>query len=173
MCSVILAGFLYFLNLEFSYDHLGVVFFFKGLNINYIVLLVLSPIILFLYVKQFKTMKEKQQFYYNVKIVFKNNKELDLVGYLDSANKLVDPVTRKKIIVVENSVINKRFIRSPIYVPYKTVNYKGLLKCFSPRFIVVDNHKYDNYLLGLYNGTFNIEGINCILNASLMEDLHV
>lgn len=173
MCSVILAGFLYFLDLEFSYDHLGIVFFFNGFSVNYLILIILAPIILGAYIIQIKKLKTKQNLYYKVDVLLKNNKKLELNGYLDTANKLVDPITGKKIIIVESGAINKRFIRSPIYVPYKAINYNGLLKCFSPKLIIINDNKYNNYLLGIYEGKFNIEGINCILNYKLMEDLNV
>ena len=42
--SIILGGFLYFLNLQCSYQHNGLIFYFNGLSINVIVLIVLSPI---------------------------------------------------------------------------------------------------------------------------------
>ena len=50
--SVVLGGFLYFLNIEFSYKQVGLVFYHNGLSINFIVLIIASPIILFAYVKQ-------------------------------------------------------------------------------------------------------------------------
>ena len=70
----------------------------------------------------------------------------------------------------KNSLKNVR-IRSPIYVPYTAVNYHGLLKCFSPKYISINNKNFDNYLIGEYEGTFNIEGINCLLNYSLKEEI--
>ena len=50
--SIILGGFLYFLNLQFSYKNKGLVFYFNGLSINVIVLIILSPTIIYLYTKQ-------------------------------------------------------------------------------------------------------------------------
>ena len=173
MCSVILAGFLYFLDLEFSYEHEGLIFFFSGYSINYILLIIIAPIILGIYVYQIKKLKIKQNLYYQVEVVLKNNQEISFCGFLDTANKLRDPITKKRIIIVESNIINKRFIRSPIYVPYKAVNYSGLLKCFSPKYIIINNQIFDNYLIGIYEGKFNIEGVNCILNYKLMEDLNV
>ena len=43
--SIILGGFLYYLNLEFSYENIGLIFFHNGFSINFILLLILSPII--------------------------------------------------------------------------------------------------------------------------------
>ncbi len=173
MCSIILAGFLYFLDLEFSYNHHGLVFFFSGISINYVLLVLIAPVILYGYIRQIRSLKNKQGLYYQVKVILKNNKEIKLNGYLDTGNKLKDPITNKRIIIIENKVINKRFIRSPIYVPYKAINYKGLLKCFSPKEIIISNHVFKNYLLGIYEGKFQIEGVNCILNYKMMEDLNV
>ena len=49
MCSIILAGFLYFLNIQMSFDHQGLIFIFKGISPNYVLLLIISPIILTFY----------------------------------------------------------------------------------------------------------------------------
>lgn len=173
MCSVILAGFLYYLDLEFSYHHEGIIFYFNGLSVNYVLLLILAPLVLLAYVYQIKKLKHKQNFYYKVTVVFKNNAELILNGYIDSGNKLRDPVTLKYIIIVEKKLINARFIRSPMLVPYKSVNYNGFLKCFSPKYIKINNKVYDNYMLGIYDGTFNIENVDCILNSNILEDINV
>ena len=70
MCSVILAGFLYFLKIEFN-------------NLSYIIILLISPIILYLYIKQTKELKEIVNFYKNVIINFKNNKKLEVIGFVD------------------------------------------------------------------------------------------
>ena len=173
MCSVILAGFLYFLNIELSYEHQGIIFFYSGLSVNYILLFLIGPIILYLYIMQNRRLKAKQNLYYQVRVVLKNNQELKLNGYIDTGNKLVDPITKKRVIIVEKKAIKQNMIRSPIYVPYKTVNYKGLLKCFSPKEIIISNHIFNNYLLGIFDGKFQIEDTDCILNYKMMEDLNV
>ena len=50
MCSVILGGFIYMLDVEFSYKREGMVFYFDGLSINYILLLIVGPCIIALYI---------------------------------------------------------------------------------------------------------------------------
>ncbi len=50
--SIMLGGFLYYLNVEFSYKQEGLIFYHSGLSINYIFLVILSPIIIYTYVRQ-------------------------------------------------------------------------------------------------------------------------
>ncbi|MDD6756542.1 MAG: sigma-E processing peptidase SpoIIGA, partial [bacterium] len=64
MSSIILGGFLYLLNLEFSYKNIGIIFFNNGLSINFIFLLIVSPIILYIYIKQTKSLKYNYSNYY-------------------------------------------------------------------------------------------------------------
>ncbi len=45
MISVVLGGFLYYLNLEFSYTHVGLIFIHKGISINILFFIIISPII--------------------------------------------------------------------------------------------------------------------------------
>ena len=58
--------------------------------------------------------------------------------------------TNKGIILVNINKINKLVkIRSPIYVPYSTLNNTGLLKCIKPKSIEIDGKVLSNYLIGL------------------------
>ena len=66
MSSIILGGFLYLLNLEFSYKHIGIIFFDNGLSINFIFLIIFSPIILYIYIKQTKNLRYNYSHYYNI-----------------------------------------------------------------------------------------------------------
>ena len=66
--SIILGGFLYLLNLEFSYKNTGLVFYYDGLSINFIVMIIMSPIIIFAYIKQGLELKNNYSNYYNIDI---------------------------------------------------------------------------------------------------------
>lgn len=172
MCSVILGGFLYFLNMEFSYKREGLVFYFDGLSINYILLLIISPIILFLYVREHKKYKSSYSYTYGLKICFKNNKELDCIGFLDTGNKLRDPITKKYIILLPKKILTPFInIRSPIYVPYRSLNKRGLVKCFSIKYLKINNQVFTNYMVGISDDNFNINGADCLLNYKLMEEI--
>lgn len=170
MCSVILGGFLYFLNVAFSYKRYGLVFVNEGLSVNYVALIILAPLILGLYVYQNKRIKRLYNYIYEVKIVFKDNEEIKCQGFLDSGNKLKDPITNKYIILIEKDLINYHN-KVPLYVPFRTVNKKGLLECLPIKYIEVNKHKYNNYLIGISTNKFNIEGINCLLNNKLLEEI--
>ena len=156
MSSVILAGFLYFLKIEFN-------------NLSYVLILLISPIILYLYIKQTKELKEIVNFYNNVIINFKNNRKLEVIGFIDSGNKLKDPVTNKYIVLINKKKLKGIYnIRSPMYVVVKTVNKTSLLECISIKNIIIDDKEYTNYLLGLTDSEFS--GFDCLLNYNIMEE---
>ena len=161
MCSVILAGFLYFLKIQFN-------------NISYLISLIIAPLILYLYVNEQRKLKEIVNYYKKVIITFKNNNTLTLNGFLDSGNKLKDPVTGKYIILINKKRLKGIYnIRSPMYVPIRTINKSSILPCISIKNIEIDNKTYTNYLLGL-SDTFNgFDEVECLLNYNLMEDINV
>ena len=161
MTSIILAGFLYLIkgnNFNF--------------NLNYIVLLIIGPIILFIYYKSNKKLKNTYSDYYKIKIVF-DNIEYNLVSFYDNGNNLKDPISRKSIIIVGNSRLEKIYnIRSTVYVPVITVKGTHLMKCFKPSYIILNDKKIYNYLIGESSIKFS-DGVECLLNKSLKEDGYV
>lgn len=170
MISVILGGFLYYLNIEFSYTHVGLIFINKGLNINALVLFIISPIILYIYYRQAKKMKTTYNLTYEVLVLLKNGKKYTMHGFLDTGNKLVDPITSKPIILLEKGVIKEENINF-YYVPFQSLNNNNLLKCLKPEYIEINHKKYKNYLLGISDKKFHLDGVECVLNNKLMEDL--
>ncbi len=161
MTSIILAGFLYLIKENSS-----------NFNLNYIVLLIVGPIILFIYYKSNKKLKNTYSDYYKIKIVF-DNIEYNLVSFYDNGNILKDPVSRKSIIIVGNNRLEKIYnIRSPVYVPVITVKGTHLMKCFKPSYIILNDKKIYNYLIGESSIKFS-DGVECLLNKSLKEDGYV
>lgn len=161
MTSIILAGFLYLIKGNSS-----------NFNLNYIVLLIIGPIILFIYYKSNKKLKNTYSDYYKIKIVF-DNIEYNLVSFYDNGNILKDPISRKSIIIVGNSRLEKIYnIRSPVYVPVVTVKGTHLMKCFKPSYIILNDKKIYNYLIGESSIKFS-DGVECLLNKSLKEDGYV
>ena len=126
MSSIILGGFLYLLNLEFSYKHIGIIFFNKGLSINFIFLIIFSPIILYIYIKQTKSLRYNYSNYYNIEIMQKN-KKYKYIGYMDSGNILVDNISKKSVILIDKRklLFNIKEFR---LIPYMGVNGTNMIK---------------------------------------------
>lgn len=161
MTSIILAGFLYLIKGNSS-----------NFNLNYIVFLIIGPIILFIYYKSNKKLKNTYSDYYKIKIVF-DNIEYNLVSFYDNGNNLKEPISRKSIIIVGNNRLEKIYnIRSPVYVPVITVKGTHLMKCFKPSYIILNDKKIYNYLIGESSIKFS-DGVECLLNKSLKEDGYV
>lgn len=172
MCSVILAGFLYFLDLEFSYNHIGLIFFFEGLSINYILLIIIAPIILYFYIKSSKKLKSTYNLYYHIDIYF-DDFQIKCLALFDNGNSLKDPITGKPVIIVHKKLMKGIYnIRDPMYIPFNTVAGSSLMKCYKPSFIIINNQRIYDYLIGVSDYKFS-DGIECILNVKLLEDKYV
>lgn len=172
MTSIILGGFLYYLKVEFSYNHNGFIFYYEGLAVNYIFLLLIAPLILYVFSKSTKALKEIKNYYYKVKIIFNNDYEYTLTGFLDTGNKLIDPITNKPIILINKKKIKGKVpIRSPMYVPFNSLNNHGLLECIKPKFLSINDIELKGYLIGLSDNSFKLNGIECLLNYKIWEDI--
>ena len=171
--SFLLGGFLYFINNQLSYKNTGLSFY-KEKSGSLLFIIFLSPIILYLYYKQSKELKNNFNNYYNVNIYLKDN-IINVNGYLDTGNKLVDPYLKKPVII-----LNKRKMIydinefKMILVPYQTVSEINLLKCIIVDKVEVVGLGYiKNALVGLIDDKININGVDLILNTKLLEDLNV
>jgi len=167
--SIILGGFLYFLNIQFSYKNDGLVFYYKGISINYIFLIIFSPIIIYIYTKQIKKLRNYNTNYYETNIYI-NKKILKYSGYLDTGNNLVDPITKKAVILINKNKIdikNRKFL----LVPFKGINNNGLIKCIKVSKIeVIGLGEFEDILLGIIEDNYKFSGIDVILNNKLLED---
>lgn len=161
--SIILGGSLYLINDSLGYEVDSFIFINNGYSINIIILLIISPFIIFLYIKEFLKLKKKLNTSYNTIIKFKN-KELNIEGFLDTGNKLIDPYFKRPIILLNKKFINLKG-RKIIYVPYESLNNNGLLKCIIPEYILIDNKRIDKVLIGISE---NLK-YDCILNERLFD----
>ena len=172
VCSIVLGGFLYLLNIEFSYKNEGLVFFNNGLGINFIVLIIFSPIILYIYIRQCKSLKLNYSNYYNVDLWYKNCK-YKFSAFLDTGNKLYDPYKRRPIILVNTDKIKFKYEDS-ILVPYKTASGNSVLKCLVADKIVIDNnYEFCDVLFGKCNDGFDIDGVNMILHSEIIGGMNI
>lgn len=166
MSSIILGGFLYLLNLEFSYKHIGMIFFNNGLSINFIFLIIFSPIILYIYIKQTKNLRYNYSNYYNIEIINKN-KRYKYIGYMDSGNVLVDTLTKKIVILIDKRklLFNIKEFR---LIPYMGVNGSNMIKVVKIDKLIFNDKEYSNILLGIMD-KISLEGVDVILNRKLLE----
>lgn len=167
MSSIILGGFLYLLNIEFSYKNKGLVFYHNGLSINFIFLLIISPIIIYIYIKECKSLKHNYNNYYKIDIYYKNEiKKIN--SFLDTGNKLVSPYNKSPVILVNKKII-KNIDDNYIYIPYSTVSGEGILKCIKVDKVIIEGiGKRENVLVGLTDN-IKIDDVDCILNMKLLE----
>lgn len=166
--GLFLGGILYCLNIQFSYKQEGLVFFHNGISINIIFLLIISPIVIFFYIKQLRSLKNNYANYYKIGINL-NNKEYKFVGFLDTGNKLTDPYFNRPIILINrNKVELENF--SKILIPYSTITDSGLLECIRINEVYIENIGIKkNVLLGFMKENITIDGVDCILQTKLLE----
>ena len=142
--SILLGGFLYLLTIE--------------TNIKTIFLFILSPIILYIYVRQAKNLKNQIKNYYKVDL-YLNNQIIALTGYLDTGNNL--SYNGKPVILINRKIkTNKK----KVLVPYISLGTTSILECISAKVYVYDLGKFD-VLMGYSN--INISGVDILLNNEM------
>ena len=166
--SIVLGGFLYLINTEFSYDRSGIIFINNGLSINIVLLIIASPLLLYLYIREMKSIKKNYTYYYKVCVYFNSGKHIILNGYLDSGNNLIDPYKFRPIVLISYDRI-KEYIKNEkeLIVPYKVLNNSDILRCIKIEKIVVNNKVYRDVLVGISFNKIYIDGIDCILNNKM------
>lgn len=134
---------------------------------NFIILIIISPIIIYLYVKEKFNYKANYSNKYIIDIYIKN-KKYKLSGYLDTGNTLKDPYKKRDVIILNKDISfnNNKFI----YVPYQTITDKGIIKCIKPDRVVINNKEF-NCLIGKTNKSIFFKDCECILPNNFKEML--
>lgn len=167
--SIFLGGVVYFLNISFSYKNEGVIFFSNGLSINIILILILSPVIIYFYIKEMRTYKNTISNVFLVDIII-NQKKYQLRGYLDTGNTLEDPYQKRSVILLDLEKIKVKE-KKIIYVPYKTISDTGVIKCYQTDLVRINQKEFKNILIGDIKNKFHLENSDCILPNRIKEDL--
>lgn len=168
--SILLGGFLYFLNIQIGYEKVGLTFIDNNIKLNFLVVVIFSPFILYIYIRQ---IKELRYFYSNrkkVSVYLDDNKVIELNGYMDSGNTLIEPYGKKYVIIAYSKELDDYLkVNNYILVPYKTLNYEGVVKCIIPKCVYIDDIglKYD-VVVGISESKIKMDGVDCLLNI-LME----
>lgn len=162
--SIFLGGFLYFLNNQFCIKRKGFIFINNGFSITLIFIIIISPIVIYLYTRQLKSFKSTYNNYFSVKISYNNN-NLDLIGYKDSGNNL-SYLGNKVIFIDKRKIIFN--IEKYMLVPLSTVSGDSIVKCFKPDKVVVEGSLVKKVLVGIIDNTC-IDGVDVILNNKIGE----
>ena len=169
LVSIILGGFLYFVNDELSYKNEGLIFYHNSFSINIIIILIISPIVLYLYVKNVRKQKEELSKKYEAQITFLNGKKRLLTAFLDTGNNLYDPYKKRPIMLINKEVL-KDYNPRCILVPCMTINKKSMIKCFRVKKIVINKKKIeDEVLIGISDNNFNIDGVDLLLHKKILK----
>lgn len=167
--SIVLGGALYLLNIELSYKNQGIIFYKNKLSINFIILIITTPIILYIYIKECKNLKINYSNYHKVEIKI-NNETIKCNGFIDTGNKLKDPYKKRPIILMNNNYLEKKDINK-IIVPAHTIMGTKLIECIKINNLKIDNNEIKKeVLLGFINKKIKIDGIDCLLNYEIMEE---
>lgn len=136
-------------------------------QVNIISMVVISPIIMFLYIKSQKKYKLEYTKHHSV-IIIDGNNTYHLTGYMDTGNNLLDPITKLPVIILNKKIeflSNKYF-----YVPYHVVGGKNIIKCTMVDKVLIDS-KVIKVLIGLNETGIHREDCEIILNEHLREKL--
>lgn len=168
LLSIILGGSLYLINISFTYKNQGILFINNGLSINFILLIIVSPIIIFCYVREHILYKNTYGNIYEVLIIVGKCK-YKLSGMIDTGNQLKDPYKGRCVILINKNIniLGKELI----YVPYKALNTTGVIKCYKVDEVVIDERKFHNCLIGISKDKFNLDDADCILPNIFKEEL--
>lgn len=159
--SVILGGILYALDLSFNNSKNTTIF---------LLLIIIAPLILFLYLKGRRIDIIKQNYLHNISFKYQD-KTYNLVAFLDTGNKVQDPYKKRNVIVAFLDDLDIADIDT-IYVPYETLSGKGILPCIKIEELRVDDKTIDSskYLIGKSKEKINLYGASCIIPEILKEE---
>ena len=155
LLSIILGGTLYLFDLNIY-------------KLNYQILLLISPILIYLYIKE--NIKYKNIYLNNYIVeIYINNKLYKLEGMIATGNELKDPYKKRSIILVNINLDYRKF--KFLFVPFNALNTQGIIPCIKPDKIIINNKIFTNYLIGLSKDKFHLNGVECILPNTIKEEL--
>ena len=160
---------MYYLNINMSYKNIGMIFYHKGISVNYIFILLLGPSILYIYTKQMKKYKLLNSNTYKIDVYIKNN-IIKLTAFMDTGNKLLDPYKKRKVIIVKKDIL-KDYIKEEnmLLVPYESVNTTGILECIKVDKVYIEKIGIRTDIVIGVTDDFSINGYDCILNYLLID----
>lgn len=161
--SIFLGGFLYFLNDQFCIQRKGFIFINNKFSITLLLIIILSPIIIYLYIRQSRILKNNYNNYYDV-VIYYNDNFIKAKGFLDSGNCL-SYLSNNVILLDKRKMIFD--IKTYLFIPYETISSKDILKGFKPDKVIINGKVIKKVLVGISN--INKDGIDILLNNNIKE----
>lgn len=154
LISIIIGGLIYLFDLK------------TNPYLNMLFILIITPVIVYILLKEYTKLKITIKDKYIVNITIKN-KEYNLEGFIDTGNRLKSPISNKSVILVNLNIP----LENVLYVPYKALNTTGVIPCLKPEKIEIEGKNITNCLIGISKDKFSLNGENCILPNILKEIL--
>lgn len=154
LISIIVGGFIYLFDIKLNP------------YLNMLIILILTPIIIYILIKEYTNFKLNIKDKYQVLITI-NKKDYLLEGFIDTGNRLKSPISNKSVILVNL----KLPLDNVLYIPYKALNTTGIIPCIKPEKVLIEGKFINNCLIGLAKDKFSLNGENCILPNILKEIL--
>ncbi len=158
LLSIVLAGTLYLLNANDL-----------SITNQYIILLLITPMVLFISKKEINKLNTYYKEVYEVIIII-NNKKYLFNAFLDTGNNLYDQYKKRPISLIYNKKIKFDY-KNGILVPIETANRKSILKCVKVDKLIVNNKEIKDAIVGLSDNKFKIQDINMILHKDIIGGL--
>lgn len=168
--SILLGGFFYYLNIEFSYSVVQNLFVSNHFRIPLFLILFIAPLILFFYIKQSSYRKRRDSNLYRIELV-QGKKRYQYVGYLDTGNQLYDPYTKRPVHLLYDPTYKLSKKQKIIYVPYHGLQTSGIIPCVYFDFLIINQkQRVEKVLVGLSRDPFHIDGVSMILHGDEILD---
>lgn len=136
----------------------------NNMYVNLVLMIILGPIIIFLYIINSKRIKLELTCVHDVIIVDKDN-TIKLRGIMDTGNNVVCPITKIPVVFVNPSIkllSNKSFV-----VPYRTIDNEGILNCQMADEFIIDGVR----IKCLIAPSNNINKEEVLLNNQMRETI--
>lgn len=160
--SLLLGGFIYLVNLKLKNSIINSLF-----N-NIILLIICSPLIIYIYTKYLIKLKNFYSLKYKIDIYIKGQ-VINLTAYNDTGMNVINPYSKEPVIVVNKGLLNEKNLNY-LLIPCNTINNTFLMKCYKADNVYVSGiGNIKKALIGVSPIKINIEGVNSLINKDILE----
>ena len=168
--SILLGGFLSFLDLQLRYHPDGFLIFQDKSSISLLLILLSSPPLFYFYQKGRSKQLKELKLHHQVVIYYKK-KKIVVDGFLDTGNTIKDPYKKRDVLILSHKDFSPS-IEESILVPFQTIGHKGLIRCVMASKIIIDEKEIpkEKVLIGKCNQELKLYGSCCILPEGIVKE---